>query len=100
MSDEDGTGPATHAFSVLPGGAFSSYFNFPDPHVPTLSNVLALDREGSPPSPVTIEIVVTDAGGKTATAKVVVTLTDVNDNDPNFVAGSLTMRSVYEGELV
>ena len=61
---------------------------------------LTLDREGAPPSPVTIEIVATDAGGKTATAKVVVTLTDVNDNDPIFVTSSLTMISMYEGMLV
>ena len=100
ISDQDGTGPTTHTFSLLPGGTYSSYFTFPDPYQPTITNLLTLDREGAPPSPVTIEIVATDAGGKTATAKVVVTLTDVNDNDPIFVTSSLTMITVYEGMLV
>ncbi|XP_070208292.1 protocadherin-11 X-linked-like [Littorina saxatilis] len=98
VTDDDGTSATSHAFSLRSHGNHSNLFTFPDPHSPVLTNLLTLDAESDdPPFPAILEVVVMDTGGKTATAKVIVTLSDVNDNDPVFLQDSLTMKTVYVG---
>ncbi|KAL8626035.1 hypothetical protein ACOMHN_012627 [Nucella lapillus] len=87
----------SHTFSVVAGGTYSQDFTFPDPHKPVLTNLHPLDKDGPLPSSLSIHVAVSDRGGKSATAQVVVTLTDVNDNSPVFEPGSLRMSDVYVG---
>lgn len=84
----------TYTYSV--NGTYSSSFTFGDITKPDLTNLLTLDAEGSPVSPFNVLVVVTDKGGKTATATAVVTIRDVNDNDPICASSSYTF-SVYSG---
>nr|KAG5693602.1 hypothetical protein BaRGS_014622 [Batillaria attramentaria] len=84
----------SHTFSIDTSSTFSDYFAM-DADGHTLHNALELDLEAGLPSPVTVVIVVTDSGGKTATSKVRVTLEDVNDNDPEFQTTSFS--GLYTG---